>query len=296
MNVNISEDNKSPLSGLQPNYDFINNYGTNPIMIGILLVVVVGYYFIISFSSKTDASSVGSVAEGVSSSSGTSSTSLLETLLWILFITLLVINGVRYFYDIDISTSIKGIFSSEPEVDIEVSNIGTVAPQPGPEPPVPEITYEKQVFHVSDNSHTFEDARAICAAYGARLATYDEVEAAQRDGAEWCSYGWSQDQLALYPTQKSTYDKLQKIKGHEHDCGRPGVNGGYIANPKVKYGANCYGYKPEITPEERKKMEIDSLYPKTKKEIRFDKKVEEWRRKLGQVLVSPFNRTTWSKV
>ena len=36
--------------------------------------------------------------------------------------------------------------------------------------------------------------------------------------------------------------------------------------------------------------------PKTKKEIRFDKKVEEWRRKLGQVLVSPFNRTTWSKV
>ena len=296
MNVNISEDNKSPFSGLQPNYDFINNYGTNPIMIGILLVIIVGYYFIISFSSKNDASSMSSVADGVSTSSSTSSTSLLETLLWILFITLLVINGVRYFYDIDISTSIKGIFSSEPEIDIEVSNIGTVAPQPGPKPPVPEITYEKQVFHVSDNSHTFEDARAICAAYGSRLATYDEVEAAQRDGAEWCSYGWSKDQLALYPTQKSTYDKLQKIKGHEHDCGRPGVNGGYIANPKVKYGANCYGYKPEITTEERKKMEIDSLYPKTKKDIRFDKKVEGWRRKLSEVLVSPFNRTTWSKV
>ena len=291
MNVNISEDNKSPLSGLQPNYDFINNYGTNPIMIGILLVVVITYYFIISYSSNVDATSVGNVA-----SSESTSTSLLETLLWLLFIVLLVINGVRYFYDIDISTSIKGIFSSEPEVDIEVSNIGNVIPDPVPEPTVPEITYEKQVFHVSDNSHSFEDARAVCAAYGARLANYDEVESAQRDGAEWCSYGWSQDQLALFPTQKSTYDKLQKIKGHEHDCGRPGINGGFIANPKVKYGANCYGYKPEITADEKERMKVDSLYPKTKKDLRFDKKVEEWRRKLGEVIVSPFNRTTWSKI
>ena len=290
MNVNFSEDNKSPLSGLQPNYDFINNYGTNPIMIGILLVVVITYYFIIGYSSKADAASVGNVA-----SSESTSGSLLETLLWLLFIVLLVINGVRYFYDIDISTSIKGIFSTEPEVDIEVSNIGAVSPRPAPEP-VPEITFEKQVFHVSDNTNTFEDARALCKAYGARLASYDEIESAQRDGAEWCSYGWSKDQLALFPTQKSTYDKLKKIKGHEHDCGRPGVNGGYIANPKVKYGANCYGYKPEITPDERERMKIDSLYPKTKKDLRFDKKVEEWRRKLGEVLVSPFNRTTWSKV
>jgi len=292
MNVNMTEDNKSPLSGLQPNYDFINNYGTNPIMIGILLLVVISYYFIIDFSSKTDkAASVAAAATGTTKST---STNWLETLLWILFIVLLVLNGVRYFYDIDISASIKGIFSSEPEVDIEVNNIGKVVP---PQPaPVPEITYEKQVFHVSDNTHSFEDARALCKAYGARLATYDEVSDAQRDGAEWCSYGWSADQMALYPTQKSTYDKLQKIEGHEHDCGRPGVNGGYIANPKVKYGANCYGYKPEITPEEKLKMEIDEIYPKSKKDIRFDKKVEQWRRKLGEVLVSPFNKTTWSKV
>ena len=42
------------------------------------------------------------------------------------------------------------------------------------------------------------------------------------------------DQMALYPTQKKTYNKLQTIKGHEHDCGRPGINGGYIANPKCE--------------------------------------------------------------
>ena len=92
MNVNISEDNKSPLSGLQPNYDFINNYGTNPIMIGILLLVVISYYFIIDFSSKTDkAASVAAAASGATKST---STNWLETLLWILFIVLLVLNVV----------------------------------------------------------------------------------------------------------------------------------------------------------------------------------------------------------
>ena len=63
-------------------------------------------------------------------------------------------------------------------------------------------------------------------------------------------YGWSDNQMALFPTQKSTYDKLQEVQGRENDCGRPGVNGGYIENPNVKFGINCYGVKPEITPEE----------------------------------------------
>ena len=31
---------------------------------------------------------------------------------------------------------------------------------------------------------------------------------------------------------------MQKIEGHEHDCGRPGVNGGYIANPNVNFSRN----------------------------------------------------------
>ena len=62
MNVNMTEDKKSPLSGLQPNFDFINKYGTNPIMIGILLLVVVTYYFVIYFSVKTDSTTATSVS------------------------------------------------------------------------------------------------------------------------------------------------------------------------------------------------------------------------------------------
>ena len=36
-------------------------------------------------------------------------------------------------------------------------------------------------------------------------------------------------------------EKNKKKIGHENDCGRPGVNGGYIANTNAKYGVNCFG-------------------------------------------------------
>jgi hypothetical protein len=292
MNANMNEDALKTLHGLQPNYEFINQYGTNPIMIGILLFVIVIYYFVISKSVSSEAAvSAAKVASG-SAGGVSSSLSMLEVFLWVLFIAILLLNGVRYFYDLDISTSIKNIFSSEPEVDI---NVTKVSGEPVVPTPVPEITYEKQVFHVPGNKYNFEDARAICAAYGSKLASYDQVESAYKAGGEWCGYGWSEGQMALYPTQKSTYNKLQTIKGHEHDCGRPGINGGYIANPNVEFGVNCYGYKPKITPTERKLMKIGQVYPKTKDELKLDKKILEWRQKLGDILVAPFNKTTWSR-
>ena len=72
--------------------------------------------------------------------------------------------------------------------------------------------------------------------------------------SEWCSYGWSEGQMALFPTQKSTWNALQEKEGHEHDCGRPGVNGGFIDNPAVRFGANCYGVKPQMTETEAELM------------------------------------------
>lgn len=282
MNVNMTN---GSMNGLQPNYDFINKHGTNPIMIGILMIIVIGYYVVFHYSAGQETMRPPTAGQ-------TTSMSTLEAFLWTLFIFILLINGVRYFYDLDITTSIKDIFTREPEVDIKVTSISG---EPKKQP-IPEITYEKQVFHVSGNKYGFDDAQAICKAYGGKLANYDQVEKAYKAGGEWCGYGWSEGQMALYPTQKKTFEKLQKIEGHEHDCGRPGINGGYIANPNVKFGVNCYGYKPKITPEEEKLMEINSMYPKTKKELSMEKKIYEWRRKLGEILVAPFNKTRWSKV
>ena len=160
----------------------------------------------------------------------------------------------------------------------------------------PAIHTRPEVFNVPGNFYGYEDAKSICTAFGGRLATYKELENVYRDGGEWCNYGWSDGQMALFPTQTKTYNTLQKIPGHEHDCGRPGINGGYMANPNVKYGVNCYGYKPAITSEEEHLMQVTTPYPKTEKDIQFEKRVEYWKSKLQEILVSPFNYDNWSKI
>ena len=86
--------------------------------------------------------------------------------------------------------------------------------------------------------------------------------------------------MALYPTQKKTWDKLQKIKGHKHDCGRPGVNGGFIANPNVRFGVNCFGHKPKITDEEKKLMETSNPYPLTAEEREMEARVKHYKKYL----------------
>ena len=159
--------------------------------------------------------------------------------------------------------------------------------------PVPEIKLYKQVFNIPGNNYDYEDAKALCRAYGSDLATYDQIEKAYNNGAEWCNYGWSANQLALFPTQKQTYDHLQTIDGHQNDCGRTGVNGGYIANPKIKFGVNCYGYKPKMTSEEDELMKTSSPYPETMKDIAFQKRIDYWKNQVSDILVSPFNHTSW---
>jgi hypothetical protein len=170
--------------------------------------------------------------------------------------------------------------------------------QPGPPQQeitsVPEIKIKKQVYHVPGNEYTFDNAKALCKAYGSRLATYSEVENAYKNGAEWCSYGWSDRQLALFPTQKDTWNYLQNVEDHENDCGRAGINGGYIANQNVRFGVNCYGYKPKITDQEKEMMNTQPLYPRTMKDVKEEKMVEYWRRKIPEILVAPFNKNVWS--
>ena len=152
---------------------------------------------------------------------------------------------------------------------------------------------KKQVFHIPQNTFNFIEGKALCKAYGGRLATYDELEDAYKTGADWCSYGWSKNQMALFPTQKEKWDELQKIKGHEHDCGRPGVNGGYIKNPNVNFGVNCYGKKPEmIDPDALNKP----LYPVTKQDKMLDSLSQQYEKNLKNIDVSPFNHENWSRI
>jgi hypothetical protein len=162
--------------------------------------------------------------------------------------------------------------------------------------PAPASTDE--VFNIANNLYTYDDAQAVCSAYGARLATYDEVEEAYQKGGEWCNYGWSDGQMAYFPTQKATWEKLQKNPDKKNSCGRPGVNGGYMSNPYIKFGVNCYGKKPDPKADDLTKMNAnkDVIVPKTADEELLDKKVQFWKDNADKLLnVNSFNRDKWSE-
>lgn len=231
---------------------------------------------------------LGTRDSSIESNASNGSSNILGIILGGVLIVVVILNIYQYFFNINLTAQLNNLFTSAPSLDITVE-------QPTMDiPPIPEITLKKQVYHIPGNKYTYDDAKAVCQAYGSRLATYNELENAYNNGGEWCSYGWSDNQLALFPTQKKTWNYLQKIDGHENDCGRPGINGGYIANQNVRFGANCYGYKPEITDIEKELMQTEPLYPRTLKDIEQEKRVEYWRQKIPDILISPFNKNIWS--
>lgn len=273
-------------------YGYINNLLMNPTALIILVIIVLIY--LIVFVSLGDSSNATS-SFSTSGSSGLDKTSgIIIAIIVGIFVILLLFNVLQYFFSIDIMASIKNLFNpTNPQLDITVNeNTGKGADS---SEPIPEISTIQQVFNIPGNYYGYEDAKTLCQAYGSRLATYNEVEDSYNKGGEWCNYGWSDGQMALFPTQKTTFDNLQKIPGHEHDCGRPGVNGGYMANPHIQYGVNCFGYKPKITSEEEEMMQNTTPYPKTEKDILFEKRVDYWKTKLNDILVSPFNYNSWSR-
>jgi len=258
----------------------------NPIILIILSVIIILYYIVFNY---LGAAGTEMPEAPVKESTGIK---IIEIIMWALFVFLILVNGLQYFFSLDIKTTIKNIFSDVPEVDIQVTDIsGGINSAP-----VPEIMIEKQVFNIPGNDYTYEGAKALCAAYGANLANYSQIEKAYKRGAEWCGYGWSDKQMIFYPTQQETYDSLQNIKGHKHDCGRPGINGGFIKNKRARFGVNCYGHKPEITPEESDTLGNSPAYPLTRKEMRFNDRVSRFRKVLPEILVAPFNNNQWSQI
>ena len=274
-------------------YNYLNNYIMNPIVFIILFLVIIAYYvFSSSLSNKNSGTTSNSMNLGNSTTSNANSSGskVMEIIIIAVLIVLIIINAFQYFFSINITAYVQGLFTPKTTVDIVVD-------QSNYEPsPVPEIKFKKQVFNIPGNYYSYNNAKAICKAYGAELATYDQIEKSYQDGAEWCNYGWSANQLALFPTQQKTYDTLQTIPGHENDCGRPGINGGFISNDNVRFGINCYGNKPKITQEEDELMKTVSPYPETVKDKAFQKQVDFWKNKVDEILVSPFNHNTWGQI
>jgi len=218
---------------------------------------------------------------------------LLETIGWLTFMLILAYILFKVAFDVSLFDDFEKIFKIPtestlpvPDPEIDVSG-NTLLVDGGP---------KKEVFNFSNNKYNYEDAQAICKAYGADIATYDQIEESYNNGGEWCNYGWSANQMAYFPTQKDTWNKLQSTNKHKNACGRPGVNGGYMANPNIKFGVNCYGVKPDA-----KKCNLDKLstsgphIPMNEEEKKMNEKVEYWKENGEKCLnMNSFNYNKWS--
>jgi hypothetical protein len=283
-------------------YDYLNNFMLNPMVFVIILLIIITYYV---FSSSLGLGNSGfSVSNSGSNFNSGSGSGIITTIIIIILILLILVNAFQYFFSISLTAYIKGLFTPETQVDIVVDNTtktGTTEITETTEEKIEssdfsKLKLKKQVFNIPGNYYNYDNAKALCKAYDADLATYDQIENAYNNGAEWCNYGWSANQMALFPTQKQTYNTLQTIPGHENDCGRPGINGGYMANPRIRFGVNCYGYKPKITEKEEELMKTATPYPETREDKIFQKKVDFWKDNIDKILISPFNYNIWGSV
>ena len=148
-----------------------------------------------------------------------------------------------------------------------------------------------QVFNVADNLFSYDDAEAVCQAYGAELADYTQMVDAYKKGANWCNYGWTKGQLALFPIQPEYWAKIQDTDDETKKgaCGVPGINGGYFENKNLQFGVNCYGPKRAPKGEER----IKSVFV-SDKEREIQQKVLNFQKQLGNFKLTPFNEDRWS--
>ena len=167
-------------------------------------------------------------------------------------------------------------------------------PHTGPLENIADGTYKdfsgKQVFNISNQIFSYDDAKAICKAHGAELATQEQVQEAYDKGAEWCAHGWTQNQISSFPMQPATIATLAEDPDTSGICGEMGINGGYYDNPNTLFGANCYGVKPEPKNRERAKP-----IPVSQKAQNILHKVSKYKSELNEFTVKPFNDSNWSE-
>lgn len=155
---------------------------------------------------------------------------------------------------------------------------------------------KKEVFHIANQDYTYDQAKCKCESYGGSLATYNQLVQSYNDGADWCSYGWSEGQTAYYPTQQKTYDLLQEGPEEDRDnCGKVGLNGGLFIDPTIKFGVNCFAIKPKGKVVKFKDPVDDS---NNNNDISFCEAPQNYEANnpLTSDEILPFNNSTWSNL
>lgn len=266
--MSVSIDKNSYL----PDYNSFDIFGKHKLPFIFLLVAII-FIFIFIFSFFNTSSIDGSKTPVL----------ILEIILWVTLVIIIILNA-KWLSDkhMSFTTEISNIFNDKlTSMDINATDSTNSSTSECSD-------IKGEVYHIPGNNYNYSDALSVCKTLKSRLATYDEVENAYNNGANWCSYGWSDDQMALFPIQKSIYNDLKDIVGHEHDCGRPGINGGYIPDKNSTFGVNCYGKKPYITDADKAFMDKFTFSPA------YSDSSYNSLDKSSDILIAPFNKSKWS--
>ncbi len=186
-----------------------------------------------------------------------------------------------------------------------------------------------EVFQISNQLYTFDEAKCKCESYGARLATKAELTQAYNNGAHWCNYGWIEGNEAYYPVQQCELDRKAKnikdyndiLKKHYEDpqtytlkmvnearqkmyrensldfCGaNAGLNGGKFESKDIRFGATCFGKKPDgMSVREKDAKCADPILSEEADKLN---KSEQNKAKCGGVskddVIASFNYDTWN--
>jgi hypothetical protein len=225
MSVSINE------NSYIPDYNSFDIFGRYKLpFILLLIVIIIAFVLLFSIFNR----------DNLNSDNARIPILILEIVLFAIFIFVVVLN-YKWLNDNNYSftTEIKNLFTDK------ITQIDVRSEEDEPEQKENKCEERRdsgEVFHIPRNKYTYADAMDVCKRLNSRLATYDEVEDAYKNGANWCSYGWSDDHMALFPTQYKTWQSYQEL-GRKELCGRPGVNGGYNNHLLQQLGANCFGKK-----------------------------------------------------
>ena len=147
---------------------FLNVYRVKMILLLIFVILI----YVVLFSLLNNAS--------VSNPESKPYIFVIEIILWVVLAGIVVMN-VRYYNDKDFSFEqfFRNLFSEKiPELEV---NVHRDTPK--------RADHERstgEVFHIRKNIFNYNEAKEACGLLNSRLATYDEIENAYSNGANWC--------------------------------------------------------------------------------------------------------------
>ena len=103
---------------------------------------------------------------------------------------------------------------------------------------------DNAVYNVSSSLYSYNEAKALCKSFGAKLATPLQIYNSYQSGESWCKPSWSDGQNLLFPSQEIDVTLANNDEKTAGSCGKSGLNGYYESNSDQKHPVNCYGIPP----------------------------------------------------